>query len=86
MNGMTWADAVELANSGFFTVQGLTADVAGKFGDEDSHLCPGVPKRVIWSAVRLALENRTGPILPNTELADVAALYLYEFQPKFEQI
>jgi hypothetical protein len=84
MATLNWADVTAIANSGELTVNSLTDEVARYFDGQDSRLCPGVPKRVIWSCVRLALENRTGAIRPHTELADVAALYLYEFQPSLE--
>lgn len=84
MTELSWTDVMALANTGELTVQALTGEVVRYFDGQESRLCPGVPKRVIWSAVRLALENRTGVIPAHSELADVAALYLYEFQPSIE--
>jgi hypothetical protein len=84
MAELTWDDANNEANAGHLTCARVIGALVEVFDGEPSRLCPGVPRRAIWAACRLAFLGKHGTIPPGSDLALVAALALFEFQPDIE--
>jgi hypothetical protein len=85
MEELTFDEALKWATSGLTAERFASEVLAGEYDHEPSRLCPGVPRRAVWAACRLASQGQHGMIQRGTDFALVAAMGIFEFQPDIEQ-